>query len=121
MPRRFLIAIRFRWKASLEMTINFKTCQGLTQSQPLTLKLKLKTFKLETINNMKILKNISLALLVIIGLTFSLDGIAQAPPPPPPGHGSTGNQSGGNAPIGGGFYLNWFRCCVWSKKIISIS
>jgi len=63
--------------------------------------------KLETknINNMKILKNISLALLVIIGLTFSLDSIAQVPPPPPPGHGETGNQSGGNAPIGGGLFI----------------
>jgi len=54
---------------------------------------------------MKILKNISLALLVITGLTFSLDSIAQAPPPPPPAHGSNGNQTGGNAPIGGGLFI----------------
>jgi len=54
---------------------------------------------------MNFLKNITLALLVVIGLTFSLDSVAQAPPPPPPGHGSTGNQTGGNAPIGGGLFI----------------
>ena len=62
--------------------------------------------KLKTINNnMNYLKNITLTLLVIFGLSFSIDSIAQAPPPPPPSHGSTGNQNGGNAPIGGGLFI----------------
>ena len=54
---------------------------------------------------MKILKKITLTILVIIGITFSFDLIAQVPPPPPPSHGETGNQSGGNAPIGGGLFI----------------
>ena len=54
---------------------------------------------------MNYLKNITITLLVIIGLTFSLDSMAQLPPPPPPSHGETGNQSGGNAPIGGGLFI----------------
>lgn len=31
--------------------------------------------------------------------------MAQAPPPPPPSHGETGNQNGGNAPIGSGIFI----------------
>ncbi len=64
---------------------------------------------------MKILKNISLALLVVIGLTVSLDGIAQ-PPPPPSSHGETGNQSGGDAPIGGGLFILLALGAVYGSK-----
>lgn len=39
----------------------------------------------------------------IIGLSTCL--LAQAPPPPPPDHGQTGNQNGGNAPIGSGLVI----------------
>ncbi len=54
---------------------------------------------------MKLYKKIAVTLLVITGLTLSTNTFAQVPPPPPPGHGSTGNQTGGNAPIGGGLFI----------------
>ena len=41
-------------------------------------------------------------LLIIL---FSSHLSAQAPPPPPPDHGETGNQNGGNAPIGSGLAI----------------
>ena len=45
-------------------------------------------------------------LLVITMLALATTSLfAQAPPPPPPGHGETGNQNGGNAPIGSGLFL----------------
>jgi len=70
---------------------------------------------------MNILKKITLTILVITGLTFSLDVIAQAPPPPPPGHGETGNQTGGNAPIGGGlFILIGLGAAYGSKKLYDL-
>ena len=54
---------------------------------------------------MNSLKNITLTLLVIFGLTFSLDLTAQPPPPPSGGHGQSGNQPGGDAPIGSGLFI----------------
>ena len=49
---------------------------------------------------------LKILLVMIITLSaFSTDTFAQVPPPPPPGHGSTGNQTGGNAPIGGGLFI----------------
>jgi len=55
---------------------------------------------------MKILKRITLTLLVIIGLTLSIDSMGQGAPDPPSGnHGQSGNQPGGNAPIGGGLLI----------------
>jgi len=50
-------------------------------------------------------KNTVLSLLLIIGIMLSLNSIAQAPEPPSGGHGQTGNQSGGNAPIGSGLFM----------------
>ena len=45
-------------------------------------------------------------LLVIAILTLaSTTLLAQVPPPPPPGHGETGNQPGGNAPIASGLFI----------------
>ena len=45
-------------------------------------------------------------ILVITMLALATTSLfAQAPPPPPPGHGETGNQNGGNAPIGSGLFL----------------
>ena len=40
---------------------------------------------------------------MIFGLSTCL--LAQAPPPPPPDHGQTGNQNGGNAPVGSGIFI----------------
>ena len=46
---------------------------------------------------------------------------AQNPPPPPPGHGSTGNQQGGNAPIGSGlFILIGLGAAYGGKKIYDL-
>ena len=53
---------------------------------------------------MKILTKILLVLTIILSMA-SVDAFAQVPPPPPPDHGSTGNQTGGNAPIGGGLFI----------------
>ena len=46
-----------------------------------------------------------LLIAIITFATISSEVFAQLPPPPPPGHGSTGNQTGGNAPIGGGLFI----------------
>ena len=55
---------------------------------------------------MNTIKKVFLTALIIIGLTFSIDTMAQdSPPPAPPSeHGSSGNQ-GGRAPIGGGLLI----------------
>ncbi len=69
---------------------------------------------------MKHINKITITLLVIIGLSISLVTTAQAPPPPP-GHGQTGNQTGGNAPIGGGlFILIGIGAAYCGKKIYDI-
>lgn len=49
-----------------------------------------------------------LAIGLTLGLFIGLSTISDAqpgPPPPPEGHGSTGNQSGGMAPVGGGIAI----------------
>ena len=49
--------------------------------------------------------------------------MAQGPPPPPPGsgHGQSGNQTGGNAPVGGGlFILLGLGAAYGGKKIYKI-
>ncbi len=48
-------------------------------------------------------KILLITLLITASATTTL--VAQVPPPPPPGHGQTGNQTGGNAPIGGGLFI----------------
>ena len=55
-------------------------------------------------NNNK-MKKIIITLLVIIASVTTTNLLAQVPPPPPPGHGQSGNQPGGNAPIGGGLFI----------------
>ncbi len=54
------------------------------------------------------MKKITITLLVLLALTISSTNLlAQGPPPPPPGsgHGQSGNQTGGNAPVGGGLFI----------------
>lgn len=51
------------------------------------------------------MKKSILTLLVIIASAATTNLLAQAPPPPPPDHGESGNQPGGNAPIGGGLFI----------------
>ncbi len=48
----------------------------------------------------------TLALAIAFSL-FASFGFSQGPPPPPAGagHGANGNQTGGNAPIGGGLFV----------------
>jgi hypothetical protein len=53
----------------------------------------------------KKINKILLIVLIIIAFT-SIDIFAQGPgPPPPPGHGTTSNQEGGRAPVGGGLFI----------------
>ena len=51
------------------------------------------------------MKKTLISLLIIIASVTTTSLFAQVPPPPPPGHGQTGNQTGGNAPIGGGLFI----------------
>ena len=51
------------------------------------------------------MKKLIAPILFTFVLFLSFNGFSQAPPPPPPGHGQTGNQSGGDAPIGGGLFI----------------
>jgi len=46
-------------------------------------------------------------ILLTIALTLSVSNGFTQPPPPPTGagHGASGNQTGGNAPIGSGLFI----------------
>jgi len=51
-------------------------------------------------------KHILTLLFTIVFTLFAATGFTQPPPPPSgSGHGATGNQTGGNAPIGGGLFI----------------
>ncbi len=57
----------------------------------------------------KILKNIIKAFAILLFVSAAYTVSAQGPPPPPSGSegsgGTSGNQLGGNAPIGGGLFI----------------
>ena len=51
-------------------------------------------------------KHILTLLFTLIFTLFATTGFTQPPPPPSgAGHGASGNQTGGNAPIGGGLFI----------------
>ncbi len=48
---------------------------------------------------------------------FVVNGFCQGPPPPPGGgHGQTGNQTGGNAPIGSGTVITLLLGLAYGAK-----
>ncbi len=67
-------------------------------------------------------KQIKTITLVAILSLVSFNGFAQVPPPPPNGgHGQSGNQNGGSAPIGGGlFVLLGLGAAYGGKKLYSM-
>jgi len=66
-------------------------------------------------------KQIRTLLLSITFILFAATGFSQPPPPPGGGHGQTGNQQGGNAPIGSGlFLLLGLGAAYGSKKLYSM-
>jgi len=67
-------------------------------------------------------KYIKTILLSAVILLFAATGFSQPPPPPGGGHGQTGNQTGGNAPIGGGlFILLGLGAAYGGKKIHTLN
>jgi len=68
------------------------------------------------------MKKAIVVLFVIMVSVTTTNLLAQVPPPPPPGHGSTGNQPGGNAPIGSGlFILIGLGAAYGGKKVLGVS
>ena len=68
-------------------------------------------------------KNIKTFFLVLVFSLFAATGFTQPPPPPTgAGHGASGNQTGGNAPIGGGLLiLLGLGAAYGAKKLYSQS
>jgi len=61
--------------------------------------------------------------LITMFMLFTYNGFSQGPPTPPSGsgHGASGNQTGGNAPIGGGlFILLGLGAAYGSKKLYAL-
>jgi len=51
-------------------------------------------------------KNIATLIFTVLFLLLAFNGYTQPPPPPSgAGHGASGNQTGGSAPIGGGWLI----------------
>ncbi len=54
----------------------------------------------------------------ILLLLFVTIGYSQPPPPPGTGHGQSGNQTGGNAPIGEGTIILLMLGATYGGKIV---
>ncbi len=67
-------------------------------------------------------KQILKTLFTIVFILAASIGFTQPPPPPTgAGHGASGNQTGGNAPIGGGlFILLGLGAAYGSKKLYNM-
>ena len=67
-------------------------------------------------------KQITTALLTIVFILSASIGFTQPPPPPSgAGHGASGNQTGGNAPVGSGLIiLLGLGAAYGSKKLYSM-
>lgn len=68
-------------------------------------------------------KYIKALLFTIVFSFFALSGMSQNPPPPPSGgHGQSGNQQGGNAPVGSGMViLLGLGAAYGSKKVYDLN
>ncbi len=62
------------------------------------------------------MKKISIIMTLVLGLALSINTFAQGPPPPPSDHGATGNQNGGNAPIGSGIAILFGLAAAYGGK-----
>ncbi len=59
--------------------------------------------------------------LIVIGILLTSVSFSQGPPAPPSGQGSTGNQNGGNAPVGSGIaILLGLGIAYGSKKVYDL-
>ena len=67
---------------------------------------------------MKTLHKVIAIVLIVLATTATTNLMAQAPPPPPPDHGQTGNQNGGNAPVGSGVFILLVLGATYSGKKI---
>jgi len=68
-------------------------------------------------------KNILSIMLSVLFTLFAFNAFSQGPPPPPSGagHGASGNQTGGNAPIGSGlFVLLGLGAAYGSRKLYNM-
>ncbi len=71
----------------------------------------------------QIKKNVISLFLVIVLTIISTSSFCQGPPTPPTGsgHGSSGNQHGGNAPIGSGLFIMLGMAGFYSTRKLLIS
>lgn len=67
------------------------------------------------------MKKILTTSLILFSLLLGSQQLMSQPPEPPSGHGDTGNQNAGNAPIGGGlFILLGLGAAYGAKKVYTL-
>ena len=73
--------------------------------------------KLFKTKNCNMKKSIVTFVFTVFFSLFVVNGFCQDPPPPPGGgHGQTGNQNGGNAPIGSGMVISLLLGLAYGTK-----